>query len=132
MEMERCHLWLGQFRDREQIDGYFLERGRFLPDEPISLFARDQGKRFYDHDWVFFAFNAESDLERILGDARVPEATRHIIRASAGELDFKSNALVVADEGEFQDPVSVQKDSLRLIYIGCHPLWVKGSARGAP
>ena len=121
MEMERCHLWLASFRDRAEVEDYFRERVPYT-DAPISRFAADQGKRFYDHDWVFTEYNEAGDLDAILAAIRAPAGTRAAVLAAAGALGFRCNAVVAADEGEFGDPVSVPGPP-RLECIGCHPLW---------
>jgi hypothetical protein len=118
--MERCHLWLGRFNDRSEVDDYFEEVVPCPADAPISLFAADQGKRFYDHDWVFAEFHEGGDLCALLDAIRAPASTREAVRAPAGAIDFKCNAIVVADEGEFLDPVSVAGTPM-MEYIGCHP-----------
>lgn len=123
MEMERCHLWLGRFRDRTEVDDYFEEIVPYPEDAPISRFAADQGKRFYDHDWVFVEFDEAGDLDAILSTIRAPAVTRAAVLAAAGSVGFRCNAIVAADEGEFNSPVSVPEGSPRLAYIGCHALW---------
>lgn len=122
MEMERCHLWLARFADRAEVDDYFEEVVPYPEDRPISLFAADQGKRFYDHDWVFAEFHPGGDLGAILEAIRAPAGTREAVLAAAAALGFPCNTVVVADEGEFRDPVSVAGPP-RLEYIGCHPFW---------
>ncbi len=122
MEMERCHLWLARFADRVEVDDYFEEAVPYSEDRPISLFAADQGKRFYDHDWVFAEFDPVGDLRAILDAIRAPAGTREAVLTAAARAGFECNAVVVADEGEFPNPVSVV-GSPRLEYIGCHPLW---------
>jgi hypothetical protein len=121
VEMERCHLWLASFRDRAAVEDYFRERVPYT-EAPISRFAADQGKRFYDHDWVFAEFHEDGDLDAILAAIRAPTVTRAAVQAAAAVLGIRCNAVVAADEGEFSDPVSVP-GSPRLEYIGCHPLW---------
>ena len=122
MEMERCHLWLGRFADRAEIDDYFEEVVPYPEDAPISLFAADQGKRFYDHDWVFAEFHPDGDWAAILDAIRAPAETREAVLAAVARVGFACNAVVVADEGEFPSPVSVAGPP-RLAYIGCHALW---------
>src|SRR5437870_5237705 len=68
MEMDRSHFWLASFQNQEQIDEYFRE-GYGDDDEPISLFAADQGATFYDHDWVFVESSEGGDLEKLLQKA---------------------------------------------------------------
>lgn len=125
MEMERCHLWLASFRDQAEVDDYFEEIVPYPEDAPISQFAADQVTRFYDHDWVFAEFHRASDLGVILESIRAPACTREAVLAAATKVDFECNTLVVADEGEFVDPVSVAGPP-RLEYIGCHPFWGGG------
>lgn len=123
MQMDRCHFWLAKFQNGEQIEEYFSERyGDDDDDLPISQFASDQGETFYDHDWVYFEPIGQGNLEKILHDSKVPEVTGKIILEFAGKLDFEANTLIVADQGEFEDPVSLETDSYRLAYVGCHVL----------
>lgn len=122
MEMEHCHLWLASFRDQTGVDKYFEEIVPYPEDAPISRFAADQGNRFYDHDWVLAEFHGTGDLVAILETIRAPVSTREAVLAAAAKVDFECNTLVVADEGEFGDPVSVVGPP-RLEYLGCYPLW---------
>lgn len=122
MEMERCHLWLARFRDEAEVEDYLREPDVYT-DEPISRFAADQGKRFYDHDWVFVEFDEAGDLDAILRAIRAPVGTRNAVLEAAGGVGFRCNAVLAADESEFREPVSVPGGSPRLKYIGCHPLW---------
>ena len=122
MEMDRCHFWLGRFTDQAEVDDYFEETVPYPEDAPINLFAADQGKRFYDHDRVFAELHAGGDLGAILDAVRAPAGPRAAVLAAAARVGFACNAVVVADEGEFFDPVSVAGPP-RLEYIGCHPLW---------
>ncbi len=119
--MERCHLWLASFADRAEVDDYFEEVVPYLEDRPINLFAADQGKSFYDHDWVFTEFHVGGDLGAILDAIRAPATTRQAVLVAATKIEFEFNAVVVADEGEFPSPVSVAGPP-RLEYIGCHTL----------
>jgi hypothetical protein len=122
MTMERCHLWLGWFRDRAEVDDYFEEVVPYPEDSLINLFAADQGKRFYDHDWVFAEFHEGGDLSAILESIRAPAVTRDVVLIAATTVGFECNTIVVADEGEFFDPMSVTGPP-RLEYIGCHTFW---------
>jgi hypothetical protein len=126
--MKRCHFWLGRFNDMAEVDDYFEEIVPYPNDAPISQFASDQGKIFYDHDLVFAEFHESADLGAILESISAPAETRDAVLAAASKLDFKCNLIVGADEGEFQDPVSVAGPP-QLRYIGCHALW--GDARDA-
>lgn len=66
-EFETAHIWLGSFPDRERLDLYFEEH---YPDEdeddydraerPLSEFAREQGIRRYDHDFLEVGFRPEA------------------------------------------------------------------------
>lgn len=122
MEMDRCHFWLARFRDQQQIDEYFREEYGD-DDKPISLFAADQGQTFYDHDRVFVEASDTGNLRDLLRKVQVPEATGKIVQEFAQRLGRESNALVVADEGEFENPVSVENASYWLVYVGCYRLW---------
>lgn len=124
MEMERCHFWLAQFRDKSQAIEYLRDADVYT-DAPISQFAADQGKRFYDHDWVFVEFDEAGDLNSMLSTINAPSITRDAVLARVQGVGFDCNALVVADEGEFSDPVSAQGEGYQLAYLGCFPLWSK-------
>src|SRR5262249_35751388 len=128
VEMERCHLWVGWFSDKAELEDYFEEIVPYPEDSPMNLFAANQGKRFYDHDLVFAEFHEGGDLGAILDTIRAPSSTREAVLAAATEIGFKCNTVVVADEGEVLDPVSVPGPP-RLEYIGCHVFW--GGAQDA-
>jgi hypothetical protein len=104
MEMERCHFWLARFRDQSQIDDYFQEPDVYSEREPISKFAADQGKRFYDHDWVFVEFDEGGDLNTILRTIGAPKGTWEALLEAAKVKRFTANAVVVAAESEFTEP----------------------------
>ena len=126
--MDQCHFWIARFRDRQQMESYFEEVEREELEDPMNRFAADQGKAFYDHDFLFAELNEIEDLQAILQGAHVPEQTQQIILELAEKQDFTCNALIVADEEEFRNPVSVRGDSYRLAYVGCHPLRASGAS----
>ena len=131
MQMDRCHFWLANFADRAQIEEYLRED--YGDDEkPISLFAADQGEHFYDHDWVFVEMSENGSLEELLRNAKIPHATARILRDFAEKHRIQSNAILVADEGEFDNPASVMKDSYSVSYIGCYDLWRHGEPQTQP
>ena len=88
MEMERCHFWLGRFRNQADVNAYLKETVPYPKDGPISRFAADQSKQFYDHDWVFAEFSKAGDLGAILTKIRAPANTRAAVLAAAAALDF--------------------------------------------
>lgn len=120
--MNRCHIWLARFPGRDEAAEY-LRDAVVYTDAPISRFAADQGKRFYDHDWVFVEFDEAGDLDALLRTIQAPEDTHAAVVASAASVGFACNAVVVADVDEFSAPVSVKGDGYQLAYIGCHALW---------
>lgn len=122
MEMDRCHIWLGQFADHNEVDDFFAEVVPYLENAPISPFAASQRKRFYDHDWVFAEFHPAGDLNAILEAIRAPDSARKAVLAAAAVAEFACNTIVVADENEFASPISVAGPP-RLEYIGCHAFW---------
>jgi hypothetical protein len=124
MEMDRCHFWLGLFQDRAQIDEYLREKYGD-DDEPISLFAADQGELFYDHDWVSVEWSGNGSLEELLQKWSVPEAAARTIKDVANKRGIRCNALFVANQDEFDNPASVHNDSYAVEYVGCYDLWRK-------
>jgi hypothetical protein len=120
MDDRRCHIWVGWFNDQTELDDYFEEVVPYPEDAPISLFAADQGKRFYDHDLVCGAFDLNGDLGALLDTFRAPAGTRAAVLAAAAAVGFACNAVVVADEEEFLDPLSVTGPP-KLAYMGCYP-----------
>lgn len=119
MQMDRCHFWLARFRDEHAVEQYFAEPDEYVEGEPISQFARDQHKRFYDHDFVFAEFDPNGQLELLCHRIRLPAETRRKLLSTREE---GYNAIIGADEGEFFTPLSVDGDP-RLSYIGCFPCW---------
>ena len=63
-ELERVTIWVGTFASDARREAYMHEEYGD-DDVPISEFARDQGVRFYDHDFV------ESSVRPITLDLRV-------------------------------------------------------------
>ena len=66
-ETETSHFWVGHFPDGRRVGKYFAETYDEDDDDmPISQFARDQGERFYDHDFMEYGFSkAAKSIEKL-------------------------------------------------------------------
>src|SRR5262249_50300789 len=59
-ETETSHFWVGRFTEAKAAD-YFTEvwdeNDEDREHTPLSAFARDQGVKWYDHDFIEYGFN---------------------------------------------------------------------------
>lgn len=118
MAMETSHFWLGLFTSEEQLDAYFEEQYE-NDDAPISRFAADQGKMYYDHDWVECGFDESGDLRILIkGASYSSDYLEKVIDAAIAQGIATANAYILADSDEFADPKSVNSSEYKLWYLG--------------
>lgn len=120
MEMERCHFWLARFRDEDSLESYFAEPDEYVDVEPISQFAGDQNKTFYDHDLVFAEYDGDGRLAQLCELIGLPADTRDQLVKRAAE---GWNTIIAADQAEFECPRDIEGDP-KLVYVGCFPCYV--------
>lgn len=62
-------IWIGYFENRDTLDSYFEEIFPREDDQPMSMFAEEQGFNFYDHDYFGVEFiEGPRSFENILSE----------------------------------------------------------------
>ncbi|MEZ6143727.1 MAG: immunity 22 family protein [Zavarzinella sp.] len=119
-ETETSHFWVGHF-PAALASTYFAEVYEVDRDEtPLSAFARDQGERFYDHDFLEYGFSdtAGSAEELVAGysysDQWGAEFARRVAAAGLSEVNW----FAFISEDEIDRPRSVQGDGYWYHYLG--------------
>jgi hypothetical protein len=123
-KMETSHFWLGSFPDEQSVDDYFEE----VYDEededhehtPLSHFARDQGEKWYDHDFLEQGFDkkAKSVEDLVEGYSYYEQWAGELARraAEAGLKDL--NMLIFISQDQIDQPRSVRGNDYILHYLG--------------
>lgn len=118
---ETSHFWLGRFPSAERLGAYFEETyGADRDDVPVSEFAREQGERWYDHDFLEYGFNpsAASVAELVRGYSYHEQYTAELTQWAV-QLGFPTvNTLVFISESEIARPRSVEGEDYWLRYVG--------------
>ncbi len=121
MPMETSHIWLGRFVSEQAVDAYFAESYSEGDDEaPINQFAAEQGESFYDHDWLERSYSSSCDLRAQVSPHSYSESYLDRVLALSrerGALD--AHVFILADEGEFSQPRSIEAPD--------HVLWDLGT-----
>jgi hypothetical protein len=121
---QTAHFWLGYFPNPERVAAYFNE----VYDEtdadrehtPLSEFARDQGEKWYDHDFLEYGLNpfTASITELVAGysyhDQYAGELTQRAIQLGLSAV----NMFVFINEAEIDHPRSIESDDYWLRYVG--------------
>lgn len=119
-ETETSHFWVGHLPG-SLASIYFAE----VYDEdrertPLSAFARDQGEKWYDHDFLEFGFSAAAGSveELVAGYSYSDQWAAELARRAAGAGLSGINWFAFISEGEVERPRSVQGDGYWVRYLG--------------
>jgi hypothetical protein len=122
-ETQTSHFWVGRFPEA-MADEYFTEiwdeNDEDREHTPLSAFARDQGIKWYDHDFIEYGFKdgARSIEELVEGysysDQWAAELARRVKAARLKGVNF----FVFISEEEIDQPRSVRRDGYWLKYLG--------------
>ncbi|MCG8456114.1 MAG: immunity 22 family protein [Holophagales bacterium] len=120
--METVHIWLGVFASEDALDSYFDERMHDDDETPMNDFAADQGKVFYDHDWVERSFGEGGDLRSLIAGHSYSESyLENVVEEAKGKRITRANTFIMADIREFPSPRSADGKDYRLWYLGDFP-----------
>ena len=128
---QTAHFWLGRFPNVERVAAYFHEvyddclddadiDGEDWRRTPLSEFARDQGEKWYDHDFMEHGFNpsAASIKELVAGHSYYDQYEDELTRR-ASELGLEGvNMFVFISEDQIARPRSVEGADYWLRYVG--------------
>ena len=118
------HFWVGCFSEKEQVDKYFAEVWDEGDEDrehtPLSIFARDQGEKWYDHDYLEYGFNdSAATIEELVAGYSYSEQWAGELARRAAEAGLNGvNVLVFISQDEIDHPRSVQGDGFWLNYLG--------------
>lgn len=122
-ETETSHFWLGRFGTEAAAN--YLEEVWDEDDEdrvhtPLSAFARDQGERWYDHDFLEHGFypKAKSVREMTGGHSYHEQWADELVRRADAAGLTGMNVLIFLSEAEVGKPRSVSGDGYELHYLG--------------
>jgi hypothetical protein len=116
---ETSHFWVGHF-DEQRVADYFAEvYGEDREHTPFSRFARDQGEKWYDHDFLEYGWGKAGSIQELVAgysysDQWAEELARRAAAAGLNGVNF----FVFISEGEVERPRSVQGDGYWLHYLG--------------
>jgi hypothetical protein len=121
---QTAHFWVGRFLNGKQVADYFAEVWNEEDEDreytPLSAFARDQGKKWYDHDFLEYGFSdvvkpiKELAVGHSYSDQWAAELDRRTLATGMGEC----NMFVFIEEDQIPEPRSVEGDDYSLHYLG--------------
>jgi hypothetical protein len=120
---ETSHFWVGRFSEAIAAD-YFTEVWDEDDEDrehtPLSAFARDQGVKWYDHDFIEYGFSegAGSIEELVAGYSYSDQWAAELARRAAAAGLSGVNFFVFISEDEIERPRSVHGDGYWLHYLG--------------
>jgi hypothetical protein len=120
-EFATVSVWLGVFASEKHAEAYFEET--YDDELPISQFAREQGQRFYDHDFVERSFhertNAVGSLLR--GHSFSSSFGTSVTERARERAVPPANTVVLVWNHEVQHPRSVRGSDYSLEFLGTFP-----------
>jgi hypothetical protein len=121
---ETSHFWLGRFVSEKALARYLVE----VYDEddvdrehtPLSEFARDQGEKWYDHDFMEHGYRPEaSSVEELVAGHSYSEQWAAELARRATEAGLVGDNMVVSiSQDQIDAPRSVKGDGYWLHYLG--------------
>ena len=117
-QTEISHFWVGHLP--EDLRGrYFEEALDEGDDAPLSLFARDQGQKYYDHDFLEYGWGTAQTVQELVSgysysDQWANEFARRVGAANLPPFDF----FMFISKQEVRHPRSVHGDGYWLHYLG--------------
>ena len=118
--MQKVHLWIGQM-DGDKHEFYFIDQPPedehgFLHNE----FARDQNELSIDYDFTEISFlDDRKDVREFVSGHSYSESYLDVLVDRANQLGLEQvNVFVLANSDEFSNPTSIERDGLRLEYLG--------------
>lgn len=117
-ETEISHFWVGH--PPEHLRGpYFAEKLDEDDEAALSMFARDQGQKYYDHDFLEYGWGTASTIQELVAaysysDQWAEELARRVAEAGLTGVD----TFIFISQEEVRAPRSVQGDGYWLRYLG--------------
>lgn len=118
------HFWLGRFPNEERVKRYFDEV--WDPDDedrehtPLSEFGRDQGRFWYDHDFLEHGYREDpgSIAALVEGHSWHEQWATELSRRAAEAGLTSCNTVVFIDQDQIDSPQSITGADYRLHYLG--------------
>jgi hypothetical protein len=123
-DTEPSHFWLGHFPNEKRVAEYVAEvyddDDEDREHTPLSQFARDQGEKWYDHDFMEHGFkkNAKSVEDLVNGYSYHEQWSAELARRAAEAGLTKVNMLLFISKDQINKPRSVEGDGYKLHYMG--------------
>ncbi len=121
---ETSHFWLGRFSDEKRaaayIDEVYDEEDEDRDHTPLSEFARDQGEKWYNHDYMECSFDKDAtSVSNLIEGASYSEqwAAELSRRATADALNT-INLLIFINKDQIDEPRSAEGNGYSLHYMG--------------
>ncbi|BCM91348.1 hypothetical protein IAD21_03220 [Abditibacteriota bacterium] len=118
-------VWVGLFSSHERMEQYLEEIYDDDDSTPLSEFAGDMNEFFYDHDFFESSFHETitEDLSARLQGHSLPPLAVETVASTFAINPEPFNAILLMwneeqDYSQIEAPVSVQKEGVRLRYLG--------------
>jgi hypothetical protein len=121
---QTAHFWLGHFPDGSRVGDYFTEVWNENDGDrehtPLSEFARDQQKKWYDHDYLEYGFNPDaSSIQELVTGYSYHDQYKDELAARAAKLGLAGiNMFVFIEESQIAHPRSIAGEGYTLHYVG--------------
>jgi hypothetical protein len=123
---ETSDFWVGVFPSEEAFFNYVGEHPRYYElvetEEavPLSLFIRDQGENWFDHDMIEMGYNANADsiAELVQGHSYADQYSDELTRRAAEVGCAKANGFLFIRDDEIAEPRSVAAEDFTFKYVG--------------
>lgn len=122
-DTETCHFWVAWFRDDiRQV--YFKEIYDDADEDrahtPLSMFARYQGEKWYDHDALEIGYREDEKTyeQGWRGHSWSDQWTAEVIRRIAAAGISHINSIFYIEEDQIDKPRSVSGDGYIVHYLG--------------
>jgi len=124
MQTAKSHFWVGRFNDDDLFFDFFGEDERIYEsgneDLPLSKFIASQGETWIDHDFMESGFESPGDdLKKQFANYSYADTWGMELEKRCAAMNLKDiNALVMLDEDQLENPVSVKGPGFTLTYLG--------------
>ncbi len=123
-DTQTCHFWLGRFPNAKRVSAYLREVWNDDDEDrvhtPHSEFARDQGEKWYDHDFLEHGFKAraKSVAALVKRHSYFEQYTDELSKRAEALGLTNLNTLIFIDQDQIESPRSVTAKDFTLHYLG--------------
>jgi hypothetical protein len=120
---ETSHFWIGYFPEEQRAEEYFEEvynEDEDYENTSLSQFARDQNKKWYDHDFLEYGYKDNcGSIECLVVEHSYYEQWSNELSGRVTQNDLSGfNTIVFISCDQIDIPLTVKGDIYWLYYLG--------------